>query len=107
MDRSTGSSEEELADSDSNGDSDVYEVEKIVNRRVKPGTSLKQCFEYFVQWKGYKDGTWVPAVHMQSVPKKIMEYGKLGLPDVEYVEEEEEEEEDEKEEEEEEEEEEE
>jgi hypothetical protein len=37
---------------------------------------------------------------MQSVPKKIMEYGKLGLPDVEYVEEEEEEEEDEKEEEE-------
>jgi hypothetical protein len=48
MDRSTGSSEEELADSDSNGDSDVYEVEKIVNRRVKPGTSLKQCFEYFV-----------------------------------------------------------
>ena len=41
MDRSTGSSEEELADSDSNGDSDVYEVEKIVNRRVKPGTSLR------------------------------------------------------------------
>ena len=44
-DDETGSSEEEdaaLADSDSNDDSDLeYEVEKIVNRRVKPGTSLR------------------------------------------------------------------
>jgi hypothetical protein len=88
MDRSTGSSEEEdaaLTDSYSNDDSDLYEVEKIVNRRVKPDTSLKQYFEYFVQWKGYEDRTWEPAAHMQSVPKKIKEYEKLGLADVEYV----------------------
>ena len=64
-----------------------YEVEKILNRRVKPGTSLTRRFEYFVQWKGYgdKDRTWEPAEHMQSVPKKIEEYEKLALPDVEYV----------------------
>ena len=59
------SSESEISDSEN------YEVEKIVKKRVKNGK-----VEYKVRWKGYSkdDDTWEPIEHLEGCMEKLHEF---------------------------------
>jgi transposase InsO family protein len=53
---------------------EIYEVEKIVNKRSIQGRDDE--YEYEVKWKGYpdSDNTWEPAAGLQNAIKLIVDY---------------------------------
>ncbi len=58
-------------------DGDVeYEVERIVDRRVRVDKNNKQATFYRVQWQGYPDheATWEPAEHLKNARNAIEDY---------------------------------
>ena len=59
--------------------SDEYEVEKIVDKRVKNGK-----VEYKIKWVGYsmQECTWEPLKNLENIKKMIDDYNmKLNLKD--------------------------
>jgi len=59
--------------SDEGSDAEVYEVEKLLEKRVKKGKT-----EYLVKWKGYEDeseNTWEPVENLDC-EDKIQDYEK-------------------------------
>jgi len=59
--------------SDEGSDAEVYEVEKLLDKRVKKGKT-----EYLVKWKGYEDeseNTWEPMDNLDC-EDKIQEFEK-------------------------------
>merc|ERR1719266_159186 len=57
--------------SDEGSDAEVYEVEKLLDKRVKKGKT-----EYLVKWKGYEDeseNTWEPMDNLDC-EDKIQEF---------------------------------
>merc|ERR1719264_480388 len=59
--------------SDEGSDAEVYEVEKLLEKRVKKGKT-----EYLVKWKGYEDeseNTWEPVENLDC-EDKILDYEK-------------------------------
>merc|ERR1711937_522478 len=62
----------EMSDDGSDG-GEVYEVEKILEKRMKKGKA-----EYFIKWKGYDDeaeNTWEPIDNLDR-DDKIQDYEK-------------------------------
>jgi len=59
--------------SDEGSDAEVYEVEKLLEKKVKKGKT-----EYLVKWKGYEDeaeNTWEPVENLDC-EDKIQEFEK-------------------------------
>ena len=55
-----------------------YEVEKVLEKRVKKGNSV----EYLVKWKNYDDpddNTWEPADNFREAKIAIEKFEKVGF----------------------------
>ena len=54
---------------------DTYEVEKIVNKRIKSDGRV----QYLIKWKGFsdKDNTWEPQEYLKDCEEKINEFQKV------------------------------
>ena len=61
-----------------------YEVEKVLDKRVKKGNSV----EYLVKWKNYDDpddNTWEPADNLREAKVAIEKFEKVGRNEGEMV----------------------
>ena len=52
-------------------DDNYYEVEKIIDRRIKKGKK-----EYLIKWKGYSENesTWEPLSHLKYIQEHVKEF---------------------------------
>jgi len=69
-------SENSHSGSDDEGDESEYEVEEIINKKIKKNTVY-----YLVKWKGFglDDATWEPEENLDNAPQKIVEFNQKQL----------------------------
>ena len=56
---------------DKHEDEDVFEVEKVLEKRFRKGR-----VEYFVKWKNYDETTWEPLKNLTNVQALIDKFEK-------------------------------